>query len=143
MIQVLTDKPNSRYLPALQAGIKLGLRPSAVVLRDHYALNRSKWDWWHPKGEPQWRPWDYAILDAIAAIESFTNPETGYYQWVDEADDVTWKIKIRTSNSRAAVEKYEKTERGKNLQPGERLHPYPVFDDPEDPPTFAKWMEKD
>lgn len=142
MIQVLTSKPNNQYLPPIEAGLKIGLRPSAVLLRDHYALNRSVFHWDRVDGEPQWKSWDYAILTAVSSLEAFKT-ETGQYLWWDESDDVVWKVKLINSPSKAALDRYANSERGKNLQPGEAMTVYPVLDPEADEPSFLEWMLKD
>lgn len=87
-------------------------RPTAAILRDHWALNRSwytdePWsnDLWRAPDSPEWTEWDYALLEAYQMIEDYTNQE-GEFPWVDEEEGLRWKVVQRHSSKREAIDKY-------------------------------------
>ena len=72
-----------------------GQRPSASLLRDPYAGHRDYEDFYwtpDPVRDTQWTDWDYALMEAVTAIDSLTNSQTGQYRWLSEDPDVYWEV---------------------------------------------------
>lgn len=56
----------------------------------------------HRRRDPLWRPdpikdtqwvaWDYALADAVNAVDMLTNSQTGQYRWLSEDPDVYWEV---------------------------------------------------
>lgn len=78
----------------IRQGLANGQRPSAVLLRDPYGGHRNYDDpFWLPDPvmDTQWTDWDYALAEAIAAIDMMTSP-TGQPRWITEDPDVYWEV---------------------------------------------------
>lgn len=123
----MSDGPNRQYLSIIRGAIAVNQRPTAAILRDYWALNRSwytdePWsvDLWRTPDAPEWTAWDYALLEAYQMVEDYTNQE-GEFPWVDGDEELHWKIELQHSSKREAIESYtEKAQKdGKSsIKPG-------------------------
>ncbi len=78
----------------IRAGLAAGQRPSACLLHDPYAGHRDYDNWmWvpDPGRDTQWTSWDYALSEAVAALDSLLGP-SGHPRWLTEDPDVYWDI---------------------------------------------------
>lgn len=78
----------------IREGLAHGQRPSACLLHDPYAGYRDYDDpWWTPDPllHTQWTDWDYALAEAIVALDMLTS-QTGQPRWLTEDPDVYWEV---------------------------------------------------
>ena len=111
-----------------------------MLLHDPYAGNRKWWDHnWEPDGNSRdWTDWDYVLADVFQVIEDFTDKSNGQYLPYDQSGEVHWDVKSKFSGHDEAIEKHRENHEAK---PGESFYAVPVFDDPDNPPTLATWMQ--
>lgn len=64
--------------------------------------------------------------------------------WWDESDDVNFEVEKRISRSRAATQRAEESENGKDKKspPGRYYIPIPKARGGQSLPTFADWVEE-
>lgn len=91
--------------------LKTGQRPSAQIMRDPYAGHRDYDDpYWTPnERSTQWTDWDYALAEAGAMLETFTDPETGQPRWLVEDPDVAWNFGVRANYGYADLEREQES----------------------------------
>lgn len=86
--------------------------------------------------------WDLKLLKALAFADDFIRD--GVPVWWDESDDVFFEVEKRISRSRAAVQRSEEQESGKDKTPpkGRYYVPVPKTRGGAPLPTFAQWAEQ-
>ena len=84
--------------------------------------------------------WDLVLLKAHFFLTDFT--VDGIPAWWDSSDRVSFEVKRKVSRSRAAVEKAETQDSGKNKTkvPGRYYVPEPRANDGGELPTFSEWV---
>lgn len=82
------------------------------------------------------------LLKAFHFAEDFIRD--GVPIWWDESDDVFFEVEKRISRSRAATQRAEKTENGKDKEspPGRYFIPIPKTRGGGAMPTFKDWIEE-
>lgn len=64
-------------------------------MRDPYAIHRDYENpWWlpDPVRDTMWTDIDYALVEAVQAVEAFTSKESGQLRWLSEDPNVHWGI---------------------------------------------------
>ena len=88
-----------------------------MLLHDPYAGHRDYDDpFWTPDPilHTQWTSWDFALAEAMAAIDMLTS-ETGQPRWLTEDPDVYWEI--GTSVDYSMVELHDRVDKYKDGVP--------------------------
>lgn len=86
--------------------------------------------------------WDLKLLKAYHFAQDFVRD--GVPVWWDESDDVFFEVEKRISRSRAAVERVQKAESGKDKTPplGRYYSPVPKTRGGAPFPTFEDWTKE-
>ena len=86
--------------------------------------------------------WDLRLLKAYYFAQDFIRD--GVPVWWDESDDVAFEVEKRISRSRAAIQRSEKSESGKDKTPPEGRYyvPIPKGKSGKPLPTFEQWNEE-
>lgn len=135
------------YVGALRLALDQHQRPTAMLLRDPYALHRNYFTG-DPDGEhDEWTTWDFSLATAVQDIQDGTTEE-GHLIWEIEADDVDVIAVHQVNKAREAIELVTGGEKYKAV-PGEyyrtRLHhPYhdPESGEEERWQSRREWIEK-
>jgi hypothetical protein len=116
------------YLPYIKAAVEAGLPPKQVIFDDP---SHKEYDFW-----------DLRLIKAYHFAEAFVRE--GVPMWWDESDDVAFDVERRISRSRAASDRAEKAESGKDKTPppGRYYVPVPRSVGGKPMPTFADWIEQ-
>jgi len=115
-------------------------RPTAVLMRDHYALHRNSYS-----GDVDetvvWTDWDYALAEAVQLLEDYTTPE-GHVVWEADSERVTFDAKKKISKARAAIERKTRGSKNKAYEPdlGEYWVTTPRLMHGEEWPTLEEWV---
>jgi len=126
----------------LKVALRVGQRPTAVLLYDNYAMHR---DWFTGEvdEEPFWTDWDYILAEVAQMLEDYRTPE-GHMFWEAESQRVTFDAQRKINKARAAIERKTKGSKNKPYKPadGEYWVTEPVLMSGDDWPTIAEWMEE-
>lgn len=84
--------------------------------------------------------WDLRLLKAYYFAQDFIRD--GVPVWWDESDEVSFEVEKRISRSRAATQRSEKSETGKDKTPpdGRYYVPVPKAKGGKPMPSFADWL---
>lgn len=126
----------------MRVAVKVGQRPTAMLLHDHYALHRDPWSN-KPFENVVWTDWDYVLAECIQLIEDYTTPE-GHLGWESDSERVTFDARRKINKARAAIDRKTKGSE-KNpykAQDGEYWVTSPVLMRGEDWPTIGEWFEE-
>ena len=117
-------------------------RPTAMLARDYYALNRNAFTGEPIVSETMWTDWDYALAEAIQFIDDYTTAE-GHLLWESESERVTFNAKKKINKARAAIDRKTKgTEKNPyKASDGEYWVTEPVLMRGDDWPTIGEWFE--
>ncbi len=142
LITAFTETANRLYLSDIRVAIASGQRPTAVILRDAYALHRILEPHWHPdRHATEWTDWDYALLSAYQLLDDYTDNRNGQLIWRDQDEYGEWLVESRYSYHDAAVEEAQNNRKEKRLDAGERL--FARYEpDPEHPATLKSFFER-
>lgn len=110
----------------IRAAVKANLPPKQVIFNDP---THTSYDFW-----------DLRLLKAYHFAEDFIRE--GVPIWWDESDEVSFEVEKRISRSRAAVQRAEKSENGKDKSaPDGRYYiPVPKTRGGASFPTFQDWV---
>jgi hypothetical protein len=86
--------------------------------------------------------WDLRLLKAFHFAEDFIRD--GVPLWWDESDSVFFEVERRISKSKAALQRAEEQENGKDKKspPGRYYIPVPKTRDGSEMPSFQDWAEE-
>lgn len=117
------------FMSFIRAAVNQQLPPKQVIFNDP---SHKEHDYW-----------DLKIIKAYYFAQDFIRE--GIPIWWDESDDVVFEVKPKISRSRAAVQRKEKQETGKNKEapPGRYYVPVPKTRGGAPLPTFADWLEQE
>jgi len=118
-------------------------RPTAMLMRDFYALNRNPYTSEPFVFDTMWTDWDYALSEAIQFIDDYTTAE-GHLIWEAESERVTFNAKKKINKARAAIDRRTKGSKDKpyNASDGEYWITEPVLMRGDDWPTLTEWFEE-
>jgi len=89
----------------------------------------------------KWTVWDYRLIKAHYILEDWYRD--GIPLWVDESDRITFDAKVRTSKSRAAIERAQEADsKKKSKQYGKYYTAEPRVMDGGEMPTRSEWLEE-
>lgn len=89
----------------------------------------------------KWTAWDYKLLKAHYIIQDWYRD--GIPIWWDESERVAFDVSVRTSRSRAAIERaQEKANKGKSQQHGKYYVVEPRVIGGGELPTKDEWVEE-
>lgn len=120
----MTDGPNRQYLSTIRAAVRVLQRPTAAILRDHFAHFRDYMTG-EPISEPYWTDWDYSLLEAFQMIEDYQESETGHFPWETQDEDIHWQGYTIPNGNLEAVERYQeahkKADGSSSIPAGDRV----------------------
>lgn len=118
-------------------------RPTAMLFRDYYALNRNVFTGEPIVSENMWTDWDYALAEAVQFIDDYTTQE-GHLVWEAESERVTFNAKKKINKARAAIDRRTKGSKDKAYQAsdGEYWVTEPVLMRGDEWPTLTEWFEE-
>lgn len=119
-------------------------RPTAMLARDFYALNRNVFTGEPMTTESMWTDWDYALAEAIQFIDDYTTQE-GHLVWEAESERVTFNAKKKINKARAAIDRRTKGSKDKpyTASDGEYWVTEPMLMRGEDWPTLTEWFDEE
>lgn len=112
----------------IRAAVEAGLPPKQVIFND--------------PTHKEYDHWDLILLKTHYFIRDFT--VDGVPVWWDSSDRVGFEVKRRISRSKAALDKAQDQDNGKNKKRvfGRYYVPEPRVIDGGEFPTFAEWAEE-
>jgi len=112
----------------VRAAVAANLPPKQVIFNDP---SHTSYDFW-----------DLRLLKAYHFAQDFIRD--GIPVWWDESDDVFFEAEGRISRSKAAIQKKEKSESGKDKTPpdGRYYQAIPKTRNGKPLPTFADWLDQ-
>lgn len=112
----------------LRAAVSANLPPKQVIFND--------------PSHKEYDRWDLRLLKAFYFAQDFIRD--GVPVWWDESDRVFFEVDKRISRSRAATQRAEESENGKDKKspPGRYFIPIPKTRDGSALPTFKEWAEE-
>jgi hypothetical protein len=118
-------------------------RPTAMLCRDYYALNRNVYSGEPIVSESMWTDWDYALAESIQFIDDYTTAE-GHLIWEAESERVTFNAKKKINKARAAIDRKTKgTEKNPyKVSDGEYWVTEPLLMRGDDWPTLSEWLDE-
>lgn len=124
----------------MKVALRVGQRPTAVLLHDFYALHRNSVTG-EPDEDPTWTDWDYILAEVGQMLEDYRTPE-GHMFWEAESERVTFDAQRKINRARAAIERKTKGSKNKpyKAQDGEYWITEPVLMYGDDWPTIEEWM---
>jgi hypothetical protein len=122
--------------------LRVGQRPTAVLLYDYHALHRN-WFTGDVDEEPTWTDWDYILAEVGQMLEDYRTPE-GHMFWEAESERVTFNAQRKINKAKAAIDRKTKGSKNKPYSPqdGEYWTTEPVLMYGDDWPTIEEWMEE-
>jgi hypothetical protein len=116
------------FLSYIRAAVRANLPPKQVIFNN--------------PAHKEYDFWDLRLLKAYYLTEDFTRD--GIPLWWDESDDVFFEVEKRVSRSKAAVQRAEKGETGKDREPplGRYYVPVPKTRGGAPLPSLDDWQEE-
>lgn len=114
------------FMSYVRAAVSANLPPKQVIFNDP---NHTKYDFW-----------DLRLLKAYYFAQDFIRD--GVPIWWDESDSVFFEVEKRISRSKAATQRAEKAETGKDKNPPEGRYyvPVPKTRGGAEMPSFSDWV---
>lgn len=107
------DGPNRQYLSAIRVAVRTLQRPTAVILRDHFAGHRNYFTG-EPENAPYPTEWDYALIDVFQMVEDYQESDTGRFPWETQDPNLRWQGYTEHNSYLAATQEYEKSHQDKD-----------------------------